>query len=210
MDNQSYFLFLSIAIAYIASPGPAVFLAINYGAIHGLKKTIFTLLGNTTGLGILAFISAIGIGAIIVNSIYITNFIKILGAMMLLYIGIKMIISSRKAKVLEVKTFDNRKKTMVGFYKEGLLLSLSNPKPIIFFASIYPQFINFNNEATRQFFLLGVTFMVISLLCLVLYALVSKYTIGKVLDERKVRLFNLGSGVVFIFMAFLLIYYDVK
>lgn len=210
MDNQSYFLFLSIALAYIASPGPAVFLAINYGAVHGIKKTSLTLLGNTTGLGILAFISAIGVGTIIINSEYLTNIIKIIGAIMLFYIGVKMIIASRNAKVINFKTLNSYNKSKFSFYKEGLFLSLSNPKPIIFFASIYPQFISLKSNSSEQFFLLGFSFMMISLACLIFYAFLSKYTIGKVLDKKKVSLFNLGSGVVFICMAFLLIYYDVN
>jgi len=55
VEISSYFIFLLIAFGYIASPGPAVFIAINGGASIGKKKTFVLLLGNTIGIGIIAF-----------------------------------------------------------------------------------------------------------------------------------------------------------
>ena len=210
MILENYILFVTIAILYIASPGPAVFLAINYGALYGFKRVFITLLGNSTGLAILAFLSAIGIGAIIVNSIFLTNIIKILGAIFLVYICIKMILSyyKNKDKSKNSQNIDDviSNQNNLSSYKEGLFLALSNPKPIIFFTSIYPQFIvNSGDGIIKQFFIMGFTFTFLSLLCLSLYAILSLSVFKKFLSVKRVILLNLFSGVTFIILAFFLI-----
>jgi homoserine/homoserine lactone efflux protein len=205
IGNQDYFIFIFIAIAYIASPGPAVFLSINYSAIYGFKRTFVTLLGNTTGLGILAFVSAVGIGTIIINSPLLVNIIKIIGAIVLLYIGIKMIVSSKTIECIKIDKKNKIDKSFYSSYKEGLILALSNPKPIIFFTSIYPQFIVIDGNENQQFLILGFSFMILSLLCLSLYAIISKYTLGKFLNEQRSKSFNFSSGITFIILAILLL-----
>lgn len=203
MELNNYFLFLSIALAYIISPGPAVFIAINYGALYRTKRTMVLLIGNTIGLGILSFISAIGIGFIIMSSPLLNNLSQIFGAFFLIYLGIKMI---RSKVEFNIETKENSSgKSLYLFFKEGLLLSLSNPKPIIFFLSIYPQFIDYGERQNYQFLLLGGTFMVLSFVALNLYSIFSKFTFGKFLTDVRIKYFNLSSGVLLILMATLLL-----
>ena len=90
MSVDNYFLYILIAVGYISSPGPAVFVAINSGVAIGVKRTSVLLAGNTIGLGVLAFISALGVGSFILNSAKLTVALKILGALWLAYLGIKM------------------------------------------------------------------------------------------------------------------------
>lgn len=206
MSQNEYFIFLWVAFLYIASPGPAVFLAISYGTSYGVKKTALVLLGNSSGLGILSFLSAIGIGAVIISSPTIAQIIKILGAFVLVYIGLKMILSFTKSNLIKLKQVTNETRTNWNLYKEGLFLALSNPKPIIFFSSIYPQFVKHNGEQIRDLALLGVTFMVLSFLTLITYGIISKNTLGKFLSKEKAKWFILFSGIVFIIIAILLVF----
>jgi threonine/homoserine/homoserine lactone efflux protein len=204
MEINSYLIFLSIAFAYIISPGPAVFIAINYGAIFGLQKTIYLLFGNTLGLGILAFISATGIGSLIINIPILDTVFRICGSFALIYIGLKMIINSKFIIIKQSidNTIEDRAK--FDFFKEGLMLSLSNPKPIIFFMSFYPQFINFKENQLMQFLILGFTFMLISFVSLNIYSLSSKFAFGKFLTQKRAIVFNLSSGILLVCMALLL------
>jgi len=206
MEIHNYIYFISMAFAYIVSPGPAVFISINYGAIYGLKQTIYLLFGNTIGLGILAFISAIGVGSLITNSVFLNNAFKIMGALILIYIAIKMILNSKNINFIKNNNVVTKQKNIIDFFKEGLWLSLSNPKPIIFFISIYPQFINFNENTNIQFLILGLTFMLISFLSLSVYAISSKYTFGKILTKTNAKLFNYFSGFVLIIISIFLIF----
>ncbi len=93
MFIDNYALYLLVATGYIASPGPAVFIALNGGAAHGVKNTAAVLLGNTFGLGILALVSALGLGAVMLASDTLTRMVKTAGALWLAYLGIKMIVA---------------------------------------------------------------------------------------------------------------------
>jgi threonine/homoserine/homoserine lactone efflux protein len=205
VEISSYFIFLLISFGYIASPGPAVFIAINGGASIGKKKTFLLLLGNTIGIGIIALISALGVGSLILKSSFLTAVTSIIGAFWLCYLGGKMIAShvtqnkSNNARVLERGQNHNRR-----FYS-GVILALTNPKPIVFFVSIYPQFIVLNSTKNMQLLLLGTTFMLLSLIILNVYSIVSNMTVGKILNERRARIFNVVFGVVFIVLGVFLI-----
>lgn len=213
MDVNQYFLFVTIAFLYIVSPGPAVFLAINYGAVYGFKKTTVMLLGNSSGLAIIATISALGIGALIIGSPMLLSATKILGALVLCYLGIKMILSALKTKKgmqgnqVGNKVIDTTR-GYLSFYKEGLFLALSNPKAIIFFTAIYPQFMIKEEQGFFHLILLGATFVVISYTCLNLYTLFGKTILSRLLDEKGVMVLNFLSGTVFIAMSVMMLVSD--
>lgn len=214
MDLHHYLVFVSIAFFYIISPGPAVFLAINYGAVHGIKKTALMLLGNSTGLAILATVSAFGLGTLIVQSYILLSIVKFLGAMVLCYLGVKMLLSVFK-KQNEANSSENNTDTTssqlplkdngyFSFYKKGLFLALSNPKAIIFFTAIFPQFMtsgeSVQNNLTTMLFL-GATFAVMSFFCMNTYNILGKKVLAKLLTATGVKVLNLFSGTLFVAMA---------
>jgi homoserine/homoserine lactone efflux protein len=200
LDLNSYLLFIIISFFYVISPGLAVFLVIQYSAIYDYKKIFLLILGNISGLAVLAFISAIGIGVIISNSVFYTNIIKYLGAVVLIYLAFKMIFISNKHKNTK-EIIDNNK----SFYKQGLLLAISNPKPIVFFTSIYPQFVTSPTNQYLWFFILAITFMFLSFSMLHVYAFLAKNTIGKLLNKENLNIFNKISGIALLITAILII-----
>ena len=207
MPTENYALYLLVAVGYIASPGPAVFFAINGGATIGIGNTAVVLFGNTIGLGALALISALGVGAVILNSDGLTSAIKIAGALWLIYMGAKMILA-KPSNPPTVNTVTRAKpgwdNKLVGFC-EGFLLAITNPKPIIFFVSIYPQFVAPNTSAIQQLTALGVTFMCLSFVVLNGYSIFSKLTIGRIANPRTARIINWIFGITFVALAFFLI-----
>lgn len=207
MEISQYLLFITIAFIYIISPGPAVFLSINYGTIYGIKKTTMMLLGNTSGISIIAIISASGIGLFILSSDFLMHTIKVLGFIVLFYFGSKMIFLSIKSKKSKEKISSklNSSKQYIDCYKEGLFMALSNPKPIIFFTAIYPQFINKQSENFLNLFILGASFVVMSYFCLNIYGLLGKTILSKFLNDNGLKNFNLLSGITFIIMSFILL-----
>lgn len=208
MPVENYFLYLLIAIGYIASPGPAVLVAINGGVAAGIKRTAMLLAGNTVGLGVLAFISALGIGALILNSAKLTVAVKILGALWLVYLGIK---TMRSPVAVDPESEQNRlRKVYAGAgglveFRDGLVLALTNPKPIVFFVSIYPQFVVADEFVARQFLLLGATFILLSFGILNVYSALSAFISGYFLDAKTVRWFNYFFGGAFLVLALFLL-----
>lgn len=230
MDLHHYFIFVSIAFFYIISPGPAVFLAINYGAFHGIKKTAMVMLGNSTGLAILASVSAFGLGAIIVQSFFLLSLVKVLGAMVLFYLGCKMLWSALKPKARSTSFNETQRQDNIvteqnsalskseitannyaSFYKKGLFLSLSNPKAIIFFTAIFPQFMTAgesiqSNLSTMLF--LGATFAVMSFFCMNTYNILGQKVLARFLTNIGIKIMNLFSGALFIGMSGMLAFSD--
>ncbi len=205
MTIDNYLIYLLVATGYIASPGPAVFIAINGGATAGVKSTAATLLGNTAGLGVLAFISALGLGAFVLGSARLTAMVTAGGAVWIFYLGAKMCLAGAPDPG-GIATTPRDGKPLTGF-TDGLVLALTNPKPIIFFVSIYPQFIvvGGGQSQIRQFMLLGATFLGLSFVLLNGYSFLSSLTIGKVLSVRGARWFNGVFGMIFIALALYLL-----
>jgi len=204
VDVSQYLLFVSIAFVYIISPGPAVFLAISYGTIYGIRKTTMMLLGNASGISIIATISALGIGVFILSSDFLLNLIKI--------IGFSMVTSSIKAKKPR-QTISSRfdsSKQYKDFYKEGLFMALSNPKAIIFFTAIYPRFLNREGEIFINLFILGFSFIFISYISLNVYAFLGKTILSNLLNDNGLRNFNLFSGITFLIMSFVMLLSELK
>lgn len=206
MSFPNYLTFLLIAVGYIASPGPAVFIAIYGGAHVGVLKTSVVVLGNTLGLALLAFISALGLGQLILESPLLTACTQIMGASWLGYMGVKMMLSHLDTGALDssLSMLGNHDQYFRKFYN-GLLLALTNPKPIIFFVSIYPQFIEPVGSINWQLFLLGVTFISLSFFILNFYSYASSITLGKILNAQRIRVFNLLFGGGFIVLGILLL-----
>jgi len=188
MPIDHYLLYVLIAVGYIASPGPAVVVAINGGVAVGVKRTAMLLAGNTVGLGMLAFISALGVGALILNSAKLTAAVKISGALWLAYLGVK---TMRAPAALNPGLHRERLRTIYAGagapaqFRDGLVLALTNPKPIVFFVSIYPQFIAADALAARQFILLGATFMLLSFGILNAYSALSAVIAEHFWTQRK-------------------------
>lgn len=211
MDLHQYLIFVSIAFFYIITPGPAVFLAINYGAVHGLKKTATLLLGNSSGLAILATISAFGLGSLIVKSFILLNIVKVLGAIVLFYLGCKMLLSvfnGNKHQANKPKAVKEQDELMddsyLSFYKKGLMLALTNPKAIIFFTAIFPQFMTAgqsvqSNLLTMLF--LGATFAVMSFFCMNTYNVLGQKVLARFLNDTGIKVLNFFSGIVFVAMS---------
>lgn len=209
MPPDNYLLFIIIAVGYIASPGPAVFIALNGGLVVGAKRTAMLLAGNTAGLGILATISALGVGAFILNSAQLTAVIKFLGALWLAYLGIKMIRASHATDFVADKKHLRARYADASWaskFRDGLVLALTNPKPIVFFTSIYPQFVVADGLAAwRIFLLLGATFLLLSFALLNLYSVLSAVIAKKWLNQNTINTVNRLFGGLFILLALLLI-----
>lgn len=205
MEISDYAKYIVVATGYIASPGPAVFLAINGGAMLGIKNTSLILLGNTIGLSIFAFVSALGLGELIFNYPKLTAIVQLGGACYFVYMGIKMMRADGAEPPTDSHVSLVKQRNWLHKINRGLIVALTNPKPIIFFTSIYPQFALATGRQAQNFFLLGATFVLLSFVLLNIYSVISNRTVGKFLTPDRQRLFNLVFGAIFILLAVFII-----
>lgn len=191
----SYFLIVFIATI---TPGPSMLLAINHGVNHGISKTIYSGLGNLIGNLLMALISLLGLGAILIASSLVFNIIKWVGIIYLVFIGIKLITAPVKAEdTNDIKKAGN-KKSNFKLFLDGFIIAIGNPKGILFFTALFPQFININNASLTSFTIIFSTLGLIAFGCYMLYALFGVKLSGLLQLQSFRKLFNKITGSVFI------------
>jgi len=204
MSMEHYISFLVIAILTITSPGPAILVAINNGLKHNMKAVFFSTLGNALGLLVLAVASILGVSMLFKISAIFYIIFKTIGAFYLIYLGIKQIIGSNKTLKLNCSNIGS--KDYFKLFKTAFLVAVTNPKPIIFFSTVMPLFINYNESTNMQFALLIATFIAISFASLSTYGFIANKSTMWFSDTKKLKRFFTFSGITFIFMGIAMLF----
>jgi homoserine/homoserine lactone efflux protein len=197
MELSTWLLFSSFAIICILSPGPAVLLSVTNSLTHGFSKSVFSSLGNITGILVVSSAAALGLGAVLQTSTFLFTILKFSGAIYLIYLGIRQWCSKRNVFAQSIEISKPSQGKRISFV-QGLLVAISNPKAVLFFTALFPQFIDLSKPIVIQFFILTTTFMLFSFLTLVVYALSAHSVKSWFAKEDRALWFNRISGTVFI------------
>jgi len=190
---ENYILFIVIASATIASPGPGVVLTITNSIKDGFSGAIFGIIGVASAMLLIAIISATSLSAILSTSALAFTILKYIGSVYLIYLGIKMWRSSSNLDVSNNRIAKSHKKKFI----EGFLITLLNPKPIFFFMALFPQFINPSEAYLFQFISLAVSFSVLVIIIHSSYAFFAKSARSKLSTPKGSRILNKASGVFY-------------
>lgn len=201
MDLNILLLYTTVAFFYVISPGPAIFLAISNSLSHGIKTVVYSSLGNICGLFLLSAVSMMGLGALLLTSATLFLMVKIIGALYLLYLGYKQI---KQAKKLHIEKSNSRVKPSLGYFREGFFLASTNPKPILFFTALFPQFLQLDGNITLQFFSMTFIFMALSFISLLSYAVIFSRAKNLLSKGNAMVWFHRLTGGIFIGMSVLL------
>lgn len=207
-----FLLYVTVSFFYIISPGPAVFLAISNGMVVGLRALLMSSLGNIVGLFLLSAVSILGLGAIVLASSTLFLIVKIIGAGYLLYLGVKQFKSVKTLLVIDSKEIQDHvvssnhsdqqaPKSVFYYFFEGFLLAATNPKPILFFIAIFPQFLVAEEPLMPQFLLMTVSFMLLSFLSLFSYGYIGKKAKIFFSNDVRMKYFHRITGGLFISMG---------
>ncbi|MBB3178547.1 LysE family translocator [Variovorax sp. Sphag1AA] len=193
MNLHTWLIYLAAAIGLSLSPGPNGLLALTHGALHGRRKTLYTISGGALGFVIVIALSMFGIGALLKASLTWLTVMKWLGGAYLVWLGIQV----WRAPPIGIETsapVESRSgRSMFG---QGALSALTNPKGILFFAAFLPQFIDPTHSLWVQFLIMAGTFAAIEIATELLIASMA-HRISPWL--RKVgRRFNQACGGVFV------------
>lgn len=202
MNIDIMVMYSIVSLFYIISPGPAVFLALANGMSANMKAVALSSLGNIIGLFFLSAISIIGLGSLILASATLFFLVKIIGAVFLVYLGLKQLKSSKALSNSELQTYVTEGRTHHSYFFEGLFLAATNPKPILFFIAIFPQFLKIETPLIPQFFIMTTIFMTISFLILFSYGYVAKSAKTVFSNKIGMKWFHRVTGGLFIGMGF--------
>ncbi|MBL1077638.1 LysE family translocator [Nocardia sp. 2] len=154
--------FLVAAVVLIVIPGPGVLFVIGRALSAGRRAALLSVLGHSIGvLGVLILVAA-GLGAILQASAVALTVVKLAGALYLMYIGIQAIRerrSLREALGTSAEAAHNRRA-----FRQSVLVGLTNPKAIVFFSAVLPQFVDpASGLMPVQLMILGLIFLAIAL-----------------------------------------------
>lgn len=199
MPFSTWLLFCGVALLTCFSPGPGVLLAISNSVAVGPRHTMFSSLGNAAGLFIVSGAATAGMGALLAVSASAFLVVKIVGAGYLIYLGIKQ---WRSAPLkLDASASAHQPTTPGKLFLQGLGVAVTNPKAILFFTALFPQFLVPGESLLLQTVLLTVTFTALALLSHACYVGLFR-TLRRFLTEaRHLRLFNRISGGLFVLLG---------
>ncbi len=198
MTFQFWLLYCGTLFLASIIPGPSMLLALNHGMLYGAKRTMVTASGNVTASLVQAGISIAGLGALLVASQTLFLTIKYLGALYLIYIGIKTFRAPNFSAVQE-DSEDNRVQLPIWkMFLDAFLVAMGNPKAILFFTALFPQFVNLSTISAIELFGAFVSLAIIAFLCFMIYALGGEKVIALFKRDKIGKRINKLIGTIFI------------
>ena len=204
--------YLIATVLIILAPGPSVLFTIARAIAWGRVAALATVIGNAFGMFLVSVLVAFGLGPLLQSSKLFYNGIQWAGGAYLIYLGYTAIAASRVDAQGMQKTEGNKPSFFTSL-KNGFWVGVLNPKSIVFFAAILPQFVDQEkNNVTAQLLLLGAIFATIALISDGSYGLlagtVRSWLAGDVKRLIFMRRFGgivmIGLGVFTIFSAALI------
>jgi len=188
----NYGLFLMLASLTVLSPGPGVVLTISNALRHGWTGSFPGIFGIALGAFVVAGISATSVGLILAASSTAFTVLKYVGALYLLYLGVKMWRTRRFIPELSITSPRPWHR-----FVEALSIQLLNPKAGFFFLAVFPQFIKPEDNYSSQFFLLVSSYGLLVVLVHTGYALMANRARGWLATNRGAGIVGKLSGITF-------------
>jgi threonine/homoserine/homoserine lactone efflux protein len=153
--------FLIATVVLVLVPGPTVVFVVSQAIVHGRRAALASVAGNSSGAFLLVVAVAFGIGAVVDTSIALFTVIKLVGAAYLIFLGV------RAFRVRHLLAGDPGVMPVTGGRRQflrGFAVGVTNPKTIVFFAAVLPQFVNRAAEnPVGQMLVLGLIFVAVAM-----------------------------------------------
>lgn len=186
---ESYLAFVVASIALALVPGPTVTVIIANSLRYGSRAGLANVIGTQAGFLIWLGIAVLGLGAAIALMGVWFDALRWLGALYLVWLGIKLFRSKGDLAVAV-----DRARPRGSFFLQGFVVIISNPKMLVLFGAIIPPFISKDGNVMMETLILGLTFMVIAMVGDTCYAIAAGKA-GAWLSKSRIRALEIVSGV---------------
>ena len=199
MFPVNYFLYLQIIIFLFITPGTPRIVIVSHSVNYGVKKCLWTALGDISANTIQMILVVFVIGSLFSNNPQILTILKWMGVFYLFYLAY----DTYKLKISSVNSGENFSKSIFSFYKDGFLVAGTSPKAWVFFPLIFPQFLDFNSNYHVQFLILMFTYVILDFASLMGYAIAAKKIVTWL--KTNPRTINTISACVLVIIAIVII-----
>jgi threonine/homoserine/homoserine lactone efflux protein len=156
--------FIIACVAIILAPGPSVMFVVARAVAWGRATAWLTALGNAFGMLALSVVIALGLGPLFQRSALLLAIVQALGGLYLIWLGIDAL-RHRRAHVDAMVMVDETKPTTWQVIRQGFMVGILNPKALVFFSAVFPQFVDpAAGSVTVQLLTFGLIFAVLSVL----------------------------------------------
>ena len=167
----NFLLFIQIILFLFITPGSPRVLVVSYAMTYGMKKTVWTALGDISANAMQMIVVTFVIGSLLIRFPQIMIVMKWLGVAYLLYLAYELYRT-------RVKNFNSSKrdasKNSLSFFRDGFMVAGLSPKALIFFGAIFPNFMDYNGNYIGQFIILAITYVVLDFTTLIIYGMGAK------------------------------------
>ena len=188
MAWEVWLTFFGAAIAISVSPGAGAIQSMATGLTQGVRRGYWSILGLEVGLMLQLALVAVGLGAAVANSILAFNIIKWIGVAYLVYLAV------RQWRTATVDLREQVGKAMdggrVALLVRGFLVNATNPKGLVFFLAVLPQFVVPTEPLLPQYLAVGVTMVAVDLVVMGLYTGLSVRLVNWLHTPRKQTVLN--------------------
>lgn len=192
MSWETFLIFVVTTAVVCLTPGPAALLVVAQGMSNGYRRSYWAIAGIAFGNAIYFALSATGVAALIVASSTLFSVIKWIGVAYLFYLGISAIRS--KASALTVSNDATHATSGMRAFWQAMVVELSNPKALLYFVALLPQFIDPSRPVGPQLLIFGITCIVLDTMAYSLYAWLGSKTRRFTANTRFVKTSNRAAG----------------
>ena len=186
---HAWVAFALVALAVSLLPGPAVISVVSSALRGGMRASLAANAGVLVGDAVFVAAAAAGLGAVLVASHTVFVAVRWLGIAYLAYLGIRALLDRGNGYAIEARGAGSRA------FRLGLMTQLANPKVMLFFGALLPQFVDPSRPAALQFALLGATFIASDALVFTGYGLAAHRARRFLSSARAARMTSRVTGV---------------
>jgi threonine/homoserine/homoserine lactone efflux protein len=192
MSPELYLAYLIACVVIIIVPGPTVTLIIANSLSHGVRAGLLNVAGTQLGIALMIALVGFGLASLIEALGWWWTVVRLAGAAYLIWLGIKLFRGT--GGLGEAKRAPAPRG---GFFLQGFLVAVSNPKTLVFFGAFLPQFIDPTRSYAEQLLIMGVTAIVVAAISDGMYAILIGGA-GRRISQRQVKWISRTSGGVLI------------
>ncbi len=191
MNLEHYLAFVLATTVMILLPGPSVMLTVSHSLAFGTGRALLTVTGAVLAIAVQLTLTIVGMTSLMLLLADGFEILRWAGVAYLVWLGIQQ--WRAPAEPIGIRTADGK-----SLLAQGFLVTIANPKSLVFLAAFFPQFVDPGRPLGPQLVILGITFLVIGFVFTALWAVAAGWTRGWFRNRRRLLLRNRISGSLLI------------
>lgn len=191
MPLDTWWVYVATVLALMSTPGPSQLLMLSNAGAHGFARSTATAAGDLTANALQMLAAGLGLAALLATSATALTVIKWAGVAYLIWLGTRMILRAKNSHDAPEAA---KRASLITLWLQGFITSAANPKAVVFFAALFPQFISPDLPFWPQFLILSATYIVMDGCFLSAYGLSAHWIAKRLKGPNRIWIDRAGGG----------------